>query len=75
MIIFTFEGVVYTVDIEAQKFNRIVLPNRVLLQVSGWKNTNPPEPLNLYPIGGCIPFFPLKTYANLVKAALASEKK
>ena len=50
MIKFEFEGKHYQVDDDAYVLEKIVLPDGQLIQINGWHETKPPEPIKLYVI-------------------------
>ncbi len=73
-ITFEYEGVLYTASLLAYELNRIVLPDRRILEADAWLESNPPMPNGLHEVPHTFTNLPPEEIAHLMNGVIAKVK-
>lgn len=71
MILFTYEGKNYSVDLEAYDLNLIILPDGRALEAETWLESYPPKPKDLREVNHIFKDLKPMEIANKLNGALA----
>lgn len=72
-IIFEYAGKRYIVGVEAYICDKVVLPNKVVLALSNWKETTPPQVGNIVEVFHTMHDQDVVAIATMLNCAVATE--
>lgn len=71
---FEYKGAIYFVDVNAAELNKIVLPNKVVLEADSWTDSTPPAPVGLKEIDHAHHDLAVQGIAFLLTAVVATSR-